>query len=206
MDIERIFTQNNIGLLEEAFNIAAGNAITALSQILLCDTDMSLPVLKGVLTPFSSEVFDRIECNSTLVEMNIVGELQGELAIVIPDSDERKLVSLIREARDEQRADGVPDSSIIVETGNILAGTFLTAIHDFCGLNLYHTVPLYKNAYSNNSFEKMQHSINASRNVMLMVTTEFMVNKANIRAYMLVVLTIDQVNRFIQAIEKIRPV
>jgi hypothetical protein len=32
-------------------------AVTALSQILLCDTDMSFPALKGYLSPLTPEVF-----------------------------------------------------------------------------------------------------------------------------------------------------
>lgn len=206
MDIKTIFTESRIGLLEEAFNIAAGNAVTALSQILRCDTDMSMPVFKGVLFPLTSDAFDCLEYNGTYVETHIVGELQGELAVVVPDTDEKKIVNLIRQAREEQRAEGVPDSSIIIETGNILAGTFLTAIHDFCGLNVFHTIPIIERSHPDYLLNKVQSCIDEGSSIMLVVNTEFTVNQANIKAYMIVVLGIDQAAALVQAIEKIRPV
>jgi chemotaxis protein CheC len=206
MDIGELFTENQIGLLEEALNIGAGNAVTALSQILLCDTDMTLPVVKGVLSPLTTDIFQSIGSNSTCVEMNIVGELQGVLVTIIPETDERYITDLIRQAKEEQRAEGVPDSSIIAETSNILAGAFLTAIHDFCKLNIFHTVPVSENCTSHDFLGRIQQSADDSSNIILVMTNEFVINKSNIKAYLLVILSPDNAKQLIQAIEKIQAV
>jgi chemotaxis protein CheC len=206
MDIEGLFSETQIGLLTEALNIGAGNAITALSQILLCDTDMTLPVLKCYFPPLTSDIFQVPRSSSTWVETSLVGELQGGLVIIIPDADKTNLTNMIRQAREEQRAEDVPDSSIIIETSNILAGAFLTAIHDFCGLNVFHTVPIYENSKSNDLFSSLQQPVNEAGNVLLVITNEFIVNKSNIKAYLLVILSPDNTARLIHAIENIRAV
>jgi chemotaxis protein CheC len=36
---------------------------------------------------------------------------------------------------------GPLDISALSEIGNILAGTYLTAVHDFCKLKIYHSIP-----------------------------------------------------------------
>ncbi len=41
----------------------------------------------------------------------------------------------------ERMSGDAPDTAVIEEIGNILAGVYLTAIHDFCNLNIYHTIP-----------------------------------------------------------------
>jgi chemotaxis protein CheC len=206
MDIEGLFPETQIGLLTEALNIGAGNAITALSQILMCDTDMTLPVLKCCYSPLTSDIFPGAGVDSTWVEMSLVGEIQGGLAIIIPDTDKTKLTKMIRQAREEQRAEDVSDSSIIIETSNILAGAFLTAIHDFCGLNVFHTVPMFENSTSNNLLDNLQQPVNDAGNVLLILTNEFFVNKSNIKAYMLVIFSPDNTTRLIHAIENIRAV
>jgi chemotaxis protein CheC len=206
MDIHELFTENQRGLLEEALNIGAGNAVTALSQILQCDTDMSFPVLKGFLTPLTPATFQNIADNSTCVEMEIVGELQGGLAVVIPNTDVNKLTGIIRQARDEQRAEGVADISILTETSNIMAGSFLTALHDFCGLNIFHTVPTSEPRNPEYLLNIIQKQADHSSDVLLVITNEFIVNKLDVKAYLLVILSADSTSNLIQAIEKIRVV
>jgi chemotaxis protein CheC len=203
--IDKLFNTNQIGLMEEALNIGAGNSITALSQILQCDTDMSLPVLKGYLNPLTPETFQSIDENTLTVEMNIVGELQGGLIVVISDTDGLKLTKMIRQAREEQHADEVPDISILTETANIMAGSFLTAIHDFCGLNVFHTVPLASVHHSNDLFKLIPKYGDSSDDVII-VTNEFSINQLNIQAYLLVVLSPESTKAFVKAIENVKAV
>jgi chemotaxis protein CheC len=204
--IESLFSERQMGLLEEALNIGAGNAVTALSQILLCDTDMSFPVFKGYLSPLTPDVLMKAGNKSTCVEMCIVGELKGGLVTIIPEKDEHKLTGLIRQAKEEQRGDGVPDTSIVTETANILAGAFLTAIHDFCGLNIFHTVPIYENCTSKHLFDEIQRSASDSSDIVLVITNEFTVSKADIRTYLLLILSPENITRLVRAIENIRVV
>jgi chemotaxis protein CheC len=206
MLIKGLFTENQLGLLEEALNIGAGNAVTALSQILQCDADMSFPVLKGILASRAAEIYQSTGIDIIGVEMNIVGELQGALLVVIPENDEHKLTNLIRQAKEEQRGEGIADSSIITETSNIMAGAFLTSIHDFCGLNVFHTVPVAEKrgaSYLSGMLGKYADDPNGA---VLVITNEFTVNKSNIKAFLLVILSQASTSKLIEAIERIRVV
>jgi chemotaxis protein CheC len=206
MEVKELFTEDQIGLLEEALNIGAGNAVTALSQILQCDTDMSFPVLKGYLTPLATEPFQALGANNTTVEMNIVGELQGGIAVVIPEADGVKLTNLVRQAREEQRGEGIPDISILTEATNIMAGSFLTALHDFCELNAFHTVPTSEQRNSSYLNQMIQKYADDSSDVLLVITNEFIVNKSDIKAYLLVILSAPSTTKLVRSIEKMRVV
>jgi chemotaxis protein CheC len=204
MNIEGLFTERQIDLLQEALNIGAGNAVTALSQILQCDTDMSFPLLQSYSPPLKADIFQNIGDNCIAVEMGIVGELRGGLVVIIPQQDENKLTDLIRHAKDEQRGEGIPDLSIILELSNILAGAFLTAIHDFCGLNIFHTLPNSENGNCKSLVELLQQSLNGANDIVLVITNQFTVNKSNIKADLLVVLSPDDINMLVRAIENTR--
>jgi chemotaxis protein CheC len=204
MGMKRLFTEVQTGLLEEAFNVGAGNAVTALSQILQRDTDMSFPVFKGFLNALSLDDYSDIGNNGTIVEMNIVGELQGGLVVLFPDTDGIKLTDLVRQAREEQRGEDVPDISIITETSNIMAGTFLTSIHDLCGLNIFHTVPVTKKWGTKNHGNMLLREDKNHDDAMFVITNEFIINQANIRTYLLVILSSNSVIRLVQAMEKLK--
>jgi chemotaxis protein CheC len=204
MDIRKLFTEDQILLLEEALNIGAGNAVTALSQLLQCDTDMSFPALEGFLIPLTSETLRNHVNNHTRVEMNIVGELQGGLVVIIPEDDELKLTNLIRGAKEEQRGEGVADILLITEIANIMAGVFLTAIHDFCGLNIFHTVPVAGKGITDSLDEMIQNSADDRREIILLITNEFSINKSNMKTYLMVILSTGNAAKLIEAIENIK--
>ena len=201
MDINEVFSHSQVGLLGEALNIGAGNAVTALSQLLQRDTDMGLPVLHGFLSPLSSENIGSFLGNKTRVGMNIVGELQGGLVFVIPEDDENGFANLIRQAKEEQRCAGVSDISLVVEIANIMAGVFLTAIHDFCGLNIFHTVPIAGKGVPDSLHGILQHTTDDPDELMLLITNEFSIDTSNMKTQLLVLLSVSNASRLIQAIE-----
>ncbi|OGP49696.1 MAG: hypothetical protein A2Y79_05260 [Deltaproteobacteria bacterium RBG_13_43_22] len=129
--------------LEEMVNIGAGNAAGALEEILKYRFDMVLPLVH-ILPPHKA--FSAIgEPSKPVVgvKMNMIGDVKGELFFMIPRNQLDYVLELAQSSIGlEQKKGSDPDLSIIVEIGNILAGVYLTAIHDFCHLNIYHTVPL----------------------------------------------------------------
>jgi chemotaxis protein CheC len=204
VDIKELFTESQIDLIEEALNIGAGNAVTALSQILQCDADMLLPVMQSYTPPFTPEILQNMNNNCIAVEMEIVGDLRGVMMVVIPEMDGKILTNLIRQAKEEQRGEGVPDLSIILETSNILAGSFLTAIHDFCGLNIFHTLPNSEKGISKSLVEMIRESLHDTGDIMLVITNQFIINKSNIKAELLVILTPGNIKSLVSAIENLR--
>jgi chemotaxis protein CheC len=201
MDMQDTLTENQIDLLQEALNIGAGNAVTALSQLLQCDTDMSFPVMDDFQSSLTSEALRKLIGNNTNIEMSIIGELQGGLVIIIHEDDELKLTNMIRYAKEEQRGEGVPDISLITEIANIMAGVFLTAIHDFCKLNIFHSIPIVGKGVSDSLVNVLNQPDNKAGETVLLITNEFIINNSSIRTYLIMILSTSNSIKLIKAIE-----
>ena len=136
-------TEEDFGYLEEMMNIGAGNAATALEQILHKKFEMHMPEIHIVPPRKVFSVMDDPLEPVICVKMNMIGDIRGELFFIVPQVTKTCLAeSAESSARIERKKGHSPDTSVIEEIGNILAGVYLTAIHDFCKLNIYHTTPL----------------------------------------------------------------
>jgi chemotaxis protein CheC len=140
---EEIFSEEYKEYLEEMVNIGAGNAAGALEEILKYRFDMILPLVH-ILPPHKAfSVIGEPSMSVVCVKMNMIGDVKGDLFFIVPHDHVQYVLELAQSSIDqEQEKAYTPDLSIIVEIGNILAGVYLTAIHDFCKLNIYHTVPV----------------------------------------------------------------
>ncbi|MGB9662309.1 MAG: chemotaxis protein CheC [Moorellaceae bacterium] len=132
----------HIDVLKEIGNIGAGNAATALATMLGRRIRMSVP-RAGVLPigEIPSLVGDEEE-PVVCVDFVVSGSASGKILFLLTQESALKLVDLLM---------GLPAGttvslddmgrSVIMEAGNILTGSFLTAFADFCRLQLIPSVP-----------------------------------------------------------------
>ncbi|WP_375105424.1 chemotaxis protein CheC [Paenibacillus sp. RS8] len=129
-------------VLKEVGNIGAGNAATALSQLLNKPIDMAVP--KVQLLNFE-EITDKVGGAEEFVYavfLRVEGEAPGNLFFIL--SPEAALNLLSRIAGIEILSDqelGEMELSALSEIGNILAGSYLSSLADFTSLSMYPTVP-----------------------------------------------------------------
>src|SRR5947209_8017912 len=132
-----LFTEEQLDYLVEMLNIGAGNASTALNHLLQCQVKMTLPGVK-VLTV--AEVPDAVggpSASAVGLRMKMVGDLAGCLFFLVPEDQKGKLADLAERAMlgpEKDNPDPEHVQATLAEIGNILAGVYLTAIHDFCRL------------------------------------------------------------------------
>lgn len=135
-------SEKEIDYLREMINIGSGHAATALSQMLMCRIEVNIPKL--YLTPAKKVpaiLGDRglpVAC----VKMGMVGDVRGEIFFVVPEKEKAQITRMAEKANAVPARKGAADISALEEIGNVMAGAYLRAIHDFCGLNIYHSVPL----------------------------------------------------------------
>lgn len=142
MPYDSIFSEEEIDYLREMVNIGSGHAASALSQMLRQRIVVNMPKL--YLSParrVPSILGDR-SLPIVGVKMNLVGDVRGEAFFVIPESDKARIIGMAEKAALGHARMGAPDVSVLEEMANIIAGAYLTAIHDFCKLNIYHSVPV----------------------------------------------------------------
>ena len=142
-EIQKI-TSLHLDILKEIGNIGAAHAATALSSLLNRKIDMHVPKVEMVSFNDMMELAGGAETVVVGIFLRIEGDSEGSMFFILPiEQANRFIQSLIN---DDQFSfnDGQPSElgvSAMQELGNILSGSYLSALSDFTGMKLYPTVP-----------------------------------------------------------------
>ncbi|WP_096189104.1 chemotaxis protein CheC [Evansella halocellulosilytica] len=134
----------HLDTLKEVGNIGAGHAATALSNLLNKEIEMQVPSVNVV--PFN-EISDTLGGEETVVAgifLRIQGDAPGNMFFMLPVEEASVLIQHL--TGDESIDLTAPPYSemglsALNEMGNILAGSYLSALADFTKLNLQPTPP-----------------------------------------------------------------
>ncbi|MHA6529235.1 chemotaxis protein CheC [Paenibacillus sp. BAC0078] len=129
-------------VLKEVGNIGAGNAATALSQLLNKPIDMAVP--KVQLLSFE-EITEKVGGAEELVYavfLRVEGQAPGNLFFILTPEAAMNLLSRVAGIELSNEGElGEMELSALSEIGNILAGSYLSSLADFTSLSMYPTVP-----------------------------------------------------------------
>ncbi|MCI7771075.1 MAG: chemotaxis protein CheC [Eubacterium sp.] len=133
-------------VLREIGNIGAGNATTALSQMLNQKMDMSVP--KVALVPFNeiSDVMGSEDQTVVGIMLGFEGDVEGMMMFLFDTKSAHHLVNTLMMRDKEDGVEGGAefsdmDMSALNEIGNIVSGSYLTAISKLTNLKMISTVP-----------------------------------------------------------------
>lgn len=202
---KELLTEEQLDFLREMVNIGAGNAAVAFSQMLSCMVDLKIPevyffpasqippFLKDPARPFAG------------VSMNMVGDVKGKLFYLVPDGQKDRLVEIVQNAAPGGNEGGVVvDLSVLEEIGNILAGVFLVTIHDFCRLNIYHTVPELRIDMVQALLDESIAITAAGTSQIILIKSEFVIKEENISTFFLIIPDRKSIRKFMDSIEDAR--
>lgn len=132
-------------VLREVGNIGAGNAATSMSKLVNKKIEMKVPSVKVVTF---DEMMDLIGGpDKTIVAMlfQIQGKIPGTVYFILSIQDAESLIENITGASDFSLQDNIEDNemgfSALQEIGNIVTGSYLSALSDFTGLKMQPSVP-----------------------------------------------------------------
>jgi len=128
--------------LKEVGNIGAGHAATALSQLLNAKINLSEPSIDVIkFRDLASRVGHQNQMVAAL-HMYIRGEAPGQIVVLFDREQAIDFVGtfLKRVIGDIQVFDSIADSTL-KEIGNIIAGSYLSAINNLTGQNVLPSVP-----------------------------------------------------------------
>jgi chemotaxis protein CheC len=128
--------------LKEVGNIGAGHAATALSQLLNTKINLSEPRIDVIkFRDLASRVGHEDRMVAAL-HMYIRGEAPGQIVVLFDREQALDFVAtfLKRVIGDIQVFDSINDSTL-KEIGNIIAGSYLSAINNLTGQNVLPSVP-----------------------------------------------------------------
>ena len=97
-DEEKFLSEEQIDFLTEMMNIGAGNAATALSQMLKCEAEMKIPSVRALQSPKVSFLLEDPSLPVACVRMDMVGDVAGNIFFIVPDEQKTKLIRLMERA------------------------------------------------------------------------------------------------------------
>ncbi|EAX48641.1 CheC, inhibitor of MCP methylation [Thermosinus carboxydivorans Nor1] len=128
--------------LREIGNVGAGNAATALSQIINRKIDMTVPQVAILPLGEVPEVVGGPDAMVAGVYLRVFGPAPGSILFLLPRDSAFSLVDMVM-----GRSPGTTtaltsmDESALMEIGNILAGAYLNALSYFTRLTLLPSIP-----------------------------------------------------------------
>ncbi len=136
------FTDNQKDALKEIGNICAGNAATALSQLL--DRKISIVVPRILFIPIEDvpEAVGGVDKLVVGLMLRVLGDLPSNIIFIFSQKDAIALASLLT-GKQVSGSSIMTDleRSALKEVGVILANAYLGALGSFVGLGLVPTVP-----------------------------------------------------------------
>lgn len=134
-----IFTQPQMNFLHEVFNIAGGNAAGVIEQMLQNKVDNSFSSVEVYPIEHAYKVMEAAKDAESCVYAQLTGDMTAEMLFILPT---RQYRDLARQMRGVSSPVGViSDADIMTEFGNILMGAYITALYDFCRLDIDYSVP-----------------------------------------------------------------
>jgi len=212
MKVRETLSKEHLDFLREMMNIGAGNAATALGQMLRCEVNVAIPkvhLLSAVKLP--PKTFGDPSLPVFCVRMAMIGDAFGHLFFIVPDAQKERLTHLVEQAApgsaliwngDLQSAE--LDLSVLTEVGNILVGVYLTAIHDFCKLNIYHTAPTLAidmiQSLLDESLATLSHKVQTA----VLIENMIYVGAEGITTFLLMIPSVESVNTLADSIAQTR--
>lgn len=129
-------------VLKEIGNIGAGNATTALAQLINTKIDMSVPQVS--LVPFN-RIADTIGSEETVlvgILLGLEGDISGMMMFLLQEKSAHNLVNILM--GNPEATEGKFDEmemSALSEIGNIIAGSYLSALAGLTNMTIVASVP-----------------------------------------------------------------
>lgn len=138
------FTSIHLDFLKEIGNIGSGNTATALSKLLNKKVEMKIPKVEIVSFDEMMVMAGGADNVVASVFLRIEGEMPGSIFFVLSLKQAtyfiKQMIGEINFSLEEPPYNELALSAL-QELGNILSGSYLTALSDFTNLSLYPSVP-----------------------------------------------------------------
>ena len=140
------FSLNNsdqyFDVLKEIGNIGAGNATTALAQLLQCKVDMKVPQVRLLEFRDVGEVMGGEEQIMVGVFLGVEGDITGSMMFMVEEGSARHLIQKITMGMLPEGSEFEEMGlSAMKEVGNIITGAYLNALSTLTNMKMYPAPP-----------------------------------------------------------------
>lgn len=131
-----------IDVLREIGNIGAGNAATALAKLLNKRIDMDVPKVKILEFKEVNEILGGAETLVVGILLRVTGDLNANIMFLMEEQAAHIFVNILMGNPVSQQSEFTEiELSALKEIGNILTGSYISALSSFTNLRMYPSVP-----------------------------------------------------------------
>ncbi|MDE6405419.1 MAG: chemotaxis protein CheC [Lachnospiraceae bacterium] len=128
-------------VLRELGNIGAGNATTALAQMMQCKVDMAVPKVQLLEFKELGEAMVGEETVMAGIYLGIEGDIKGSIMFLLEKAAAKHLVGKLMGMESEGDEFSEMEFSALKEVGNIITGSYLNSLSSITSLAIYPSVP-----------------------------------------------------------------
>ncbi len=141
MSLEQV-SANYLDVLREIGNIGAGNAMTALSQMLQCKVDMRVPQVKLLEFKEVGALMGGEEQIMVGVYLGVEGDITGSMMFLVEQKSAKHLVNKIMMGMASEGDEFTEmELSAMQEVGNIITGAYLNSLSTLTNLKIFPSPP-----------------------------------------------------------------
>ena len=141
ISLEKV-SQNYFDILKEIGNIGAGNAMTALSQMLQCKVDMKVPQVRLLEFSEVGAIMGGEEQIMLGVYLGVEGDITGSMMFLVEKASAKHLINKLMMGMAPEGDDFSDiEMSAMQEVGNIITGAYLNSLSTLTNLKIYPTPP-----------------------------------------------------------------
>ena len=186
--------------LREIGNIGAGNAATAFSQFLDCKIDMTVPTAEVLSISEVPEVTGGVDEDVIGVLLQAMGEAPASLLFLLSEDSAKHLMSLILDKKIDLNNIDEMEISAIKEIGNILSGSYLSALNKLTGFNLIQSVPGFSYDMAGAIISSSMIPLSQSSDYTLLIETKFLDGDHEIEGYFLLIPHVGSLEKILNAL------
>ena len=191
----------NFDVLTEIGNIGAGNAVTALSQMINAKVDMYVPQVKMLTFQQVANVIGGEETLVAGIMLSLEGDIEGSMLFMLGSEDAHRLVEQLLGMKPQ--ADDTfseMEMSALMELGNIITGAYLSAISKMTNLTISPSVPYLSVDMAGAILSVPAIEFGKLGDQALLIESRFRDMDVDIRGYFIMIPTLDSYDSIMRAL------
>lgn len=128
-------------VLKEIGNIGAGNATTALAQLLQCKVDMKVPQVKLLEFKELGSLMGGEDQVMIGIYLAVEGDITGSIMFIMTNDTGKHLTEKLMGMKSDSDQFNEMELSALREVGNIITGSYLNSLSMMTNLKIYPSVP-----------------------------------------------------------------
>ena len=178
-------------VLKEIANIGAGNATTALSKMLNAKVDMKVPCIQFMEFKELAEGIGGAENLVVGILLTLDTGIEGMMMFVLESDSAEQIVNFLMGKSGKLDEFSEMDLSALQEIGNIIAGSYLSAISAFTNMTITASVPYLSIDMAGAILSVPAIEFSKISDKALLIETEFGDKDTIINGYFILIPTLD---------------